>query len=141
MPRLRILTILSAPKLKVLPALGRLELLEELYIDGIDSVKRIGPKISDDDVLDTSGSSSESKGEEIEAHGKKQEKLHLELKKLQKLKEFKPTVVKKENLDAEFKEVANKVGEKWRNLSAKEKKPYEEKYQAEREVYLQIVAK
>ncbi|KAF6150502.1 hypothetical protein GIB67_030303, partial [Kingdonia uniflora] len=29
----------------------------------------------------------------------------------------------------------------WRNLSAEEKKPYEEKYQAEREAYLQIVAK
>ncbi|KAF6172998.1 hypothetical protein GIB67_006374 [Kingdonia uniflora] len=124
------------------------------------------------------------KEEEIEAHGKEQEKLHLELKKLQKLKEFKPTMdlpliqslgekdqqkkvknkkgcpetkrpsppyilfckdqwneVKKENLDAEFKEVTNIVGEKWRNLSAEEKKPYEEKYQDEREAYLQIVAK
>lgn len=30
---------------------------------------------------------------------------------------------------------------KWKNVSAEEKKPYEEKYQAEREAYLQVMAK
>ncbi|KAF6144098.1 hypothetical protein GIB67_007559 [Kingdonia uniflora] len=49
--------------------------------------------------------------------------------------------VKRENLDAEFKDVTNIVGEKWRNLSVEENKPYEEKYQVEREAYLQIVVK
>ncbi|KAF6169340.1 hypothetical protein GIB67_028760 [Kingdonia uniflora] len=53
MPRLRKLTIARAYKLKVLPALGRLESLEELSICGLYSLKRIGPEffgISEDDV-------------------------------------------------------------------------------------------
>ncbi|KAF6140545.1 hypothetical protein GIB67_035572 [Kingdonia uniflora] len=55
MSRLRILTISWATKLKVLPALGRLESLEVLFISSsLDSVKRIGPEffgISYDDVM------------------------------------------------------------------------------------------
>ncbi|KAF6172712.1 hypothetical protein GIB67_010999 [Kingdonia uniflora] len=62
MPRLRILVIHSAHKLKVLAALGRLESLEALTIFGLNSVKRIGPEffgISDEEVMKgTSGSSS-----------------------------------------------------------------------------------
>ncbi|KAF6159032.1 hypothetical protein GIB67_022187 [Kingdonia uniflora] len=53
MPRLQILDIWSSPKLKALPALGRLESLEELDISGLDSLQRIGPEffgISEDDV-------------------------------------------------------------------------------------------
>ncbi|KAF6141732.1 hypothetical protein GIB67_027910 [Kingdonia uniflora] len=62
MPRLRKLTIGRAYKLKVLPALGRLESLEELTISGLHSLKRIGPEffgiLEDDDVMKgTSGSS------------------------------------------------------------------------------------
>ncbi|KAF2313434.1 hypothetical protein GH714_010980 [Hevea brasiliensis] len=49
--------------------------------------------------------------------------------------------VKKENPDAEFKEISNILGSKWKNVSAEEKKPYEEKYQAEKEAYLQVMAK
>ncbi|XP_020224365.1 high mobility group B protein 13 [Cajanus cajan] len=103
-----------------------------------------------------------------------------ELKKLQKLKEFKPTLnlpvlkdneqkkdkkkkgcsekkrpsppyilwmkdqwneIKKTNPEAEFKETSNMLGAKWKTVSAEEKKPYEEKYQAEKEAYLQVVAK
>ncbi|KAI3974877.1 hypothetical protein MKX01_004988 [Papaver californicum] len=124
------------------------------------------------------------KEEELEIKGKEQQKLQVELKKLQKLKEFNPTVslppvqslrekeaeknekkkkkkknpemkkpssayvlwckdqwaeVKKENPDAEFKEVSNILGAKWKNVTEEEKKPYEEKYQADREAYLQIV--
>ncbi|KAF6154309.1 hypothetical protein GIB67_026765 [Kingdonia uniflora] len=62
MPRLRILEICWAPKLKVLPALGRLESLEELTIRELHSLKRIGPEffgISDDDVV-MKGTSGES---------------------------------------------------------------------------------
>ncbi|KAF6159031.1 hypothetical protein GIB67_022186 [Kingdonia uniflora] len=62
MPRLRKLHIGRSYKLKVLPALGRLESLEELTIDGLHSLKRIGPEffgISDEDIVKgTSGSSS-----------------------------------------------------------------------------------
>ncbi|KAL3362408.1 hypothetical protein AABB24_015013 [Solanum stoloniferum] len=47
--------------------------------------------------------------------------------------------VKKANPNAEFKEMANLLGAKWKTISAEEKKPYEEKYQAEKEVYLKIV--
>nr|GMD05543.1 high mobility group B protein 6-like isoform X1 [Ipomoea batatas] len=110
---------------------------------------------------------------------KEQEKLQTELKKLQKIKEFKPNLnfpitkgdkdqekkgkkgndpakkrpatayllwckdqwneVKKENPKAEFKEISNMLAAKWKTISADEKKPYEEKYQSEKEVYLKIV--
>ncbi|ONK81200.1 uncharacterized protein A4U43_C01F26390 [Asparagus officinalis] len=49
--------------------------------------------------------------------------------------------VKTENPDAEFKEISNILGTKWKNLSAEEKKPYEEKYQQEREAYSLIIGK
>ncbi|KAL5552367.1 hypothetical protein UlMin_002543 [Ulmus minor] len=49
--------------------------------------------------------------------------------------------IKKENPEAEFKEISIILGAKWKNVSAEEKKPYEEKYQAEKEAYLQIMAK
>ncbi|KAB5534780.1 hypothetical protein DKX38_017866 [Salix brachista] len=111
-----------------------------------------------------------AKDDEIEMKGKEQEKMKTELKKLQKLKEFKPTMtlpfiqvlnekeqdkkrkkggneikrpcppyslwckdqwneVKKENPDAEFKDISHILGEKWKTITAEEKKPYEEKYQ------------
>ncbi|KAF5753517.1 putative chromatin remodeling & transcriptional activation HMG family [Helianthus annuus] len=119
------------------------------------------------------------KDQELEAHNKEQEKMKMELKKLQKLKEFKPTMtipifqsskdkdqskkkksgqetkkpatpyimwckdhwteVKKENPEAEFSEIANILGAKWKTLTPEEKKPYEEKYQTEKSVYLKIV--
>ncbi|CAH9092839.1 unnamed protein product [Cuscuta epithymum] len=47
--------------------------------------------------------------------------------------------VKKENPKAEFKEVTNLLAAKWKTISAEEKKPYEEKYQSEKEIYLKIV--
>lgn len=49
--------------------------------------------------------------------------------------------MKKENPEAEFKEISNTLGAKWKGLSAEEKKPYEEKYQQEKEAYLQVVGK
>ncbi|KAK4744917.1 hypothetical protein SAY87_011229 [Trapa incisa] len=49
--------------------------------------------------------------------------------------------IKKENPEAEFKEISIVLGAKWKNATAEEKKPYEEKYQAEKEAYLQIIAK
>ncbi|XVF10451.1 hypothetical protein REPUB_Repub07fG0184000 [Reevesia pubescens] len=51
------------------------------------------------------------------------------------------SVVKKENPEADFKEVSNLLGAKWKTVTAEEKKPYEEKYQAEKEAYLQVIAK
>ncbi|XP_020089633.1 high mobility group B protein 6-like [Ananas comosus] len=129
------------------------------------------------------------KEEEIENRGKERERLQAELKKLQKTKEFKPTVsfplvaslrekeeqegnekkkkkkkkkkncaerkkpcpayilwcrdqwneIKRENSEADFKEVSNALGAKWKALGAEEKQPYEDKYQQEKEAYLQIV--
>ncbi|PRQ17472.1 putative chromatin remodeling & transcriptional activation HMG family [Rosa chinensis] len=117
------------------------------------------------------------KEEELEFKGREQDKLHMELKKLQKLKEFKPTMafpiipsqkdkkkkggpemkrpsppyvlwckdqwnqVKQENPEAEFKDISTILGAKWKNVTAEEKKPYEDKYQAEKEAYLQVMAK
>ncbi|XVE58018.1 hypothetical protein DITRI_Ditri04bG0136500 [Diplodiscus trichospermus] len=49
--------------------------------------------------------------------------------------------VKKENPEADFKEVSNILGAKWKTVTAEEKKPYEEKYQTEKEAYLQVIAK
>ncbi|XP_010439134.1 PREDICTED: high mobility group B protein 6-like [Camelina sativa] len=49
--------------------------------------------------------------------------------------------VKKENPEADFKETANILGAKWKSLSAEDKKPYEERYQVEKEAYLQVIAK
>ncbi|OWM70785.1 hypothetical protein CDL15_Pgr014458 [Punica granatum] len=45
-------------------------------------------------------------------------------------------LIKKESLEAEFKEISNILGLKWKNATAEEKKPYEEKYQAEKEAYM-----
>ncbi|THG17871.1 hypothetical protein TEA_016041 [Camellia sinensis var. sinensis] len=44
--------------------------------------------------------------------------------------------IKKANPEAEFKETSIILGTKWKMVSAEEKKPYEEKYQAEKEAYL-----
>ncbi|KAJ6826581.1 high mobility group B protein 6-like [Iris pallida] len=49
--------------------------------------------------------------------------------------------MKKGNPNADFKETSNLLGARWKGLSAEEKKPYEEKYQQEKEAYLQIVSK
>ncbi|MBA0575176.1 hypothetical protein Golob_024885 [Gossypium lobatum] len=49
--------------------------------------------------------------------------------------------IKKENPEADFKEVSNILGAKWKTIMAEEKKPYEEIYRAEKEVYLQAIAK
>ncbi|KAJ0239627.1 High mobility group B protein 13 [Hirschfeldia incana] len=125
------------------------------------------------------------KEEELVTRDAEQEKLKAEVKKLQKMKEFKPNMtfacgqaltqaeqdkankkkkkdcpetkrpsssyilwckeqreeIKKQNPEADFKETAGILGAKWKSLSAEEKKPYEEKYQAEKEAYLQVVAK
>ncbi|MED6170129.1 High mobility group B protein 6 [Stylosanthes scabra] len=116
------------------------------------------------------------KDQELQTRGKEQEKLQTELKKLQKLKEFKPTMnlpllkdnkeqqdkkdkkkrpsapyilwckdqwneIKKTNPEAEFKEISNMLGAKWKTVSAEEKKPYEDKYNAEKEAYMEVMAK
>lgn len=47
--------------------------------------------------------------------------------------------MKKANPDAEFKEISNLLGAKWKTTTAEEKKPYEERYQTEKEAYLKIV--
>ncbi|OVA01925.1 High mobility group box domain [Macleaya cordata] len=142
-------------------------------------------KAKTEELLKNRAEMLKQKEEELEIRGQEQEKLQLELKKLQKLKEFKPTMslplvqslrekeqekkdkskkkknpemkkpspayvlwlkdqwieVKKENPAAEFKEISNRLGAKWKTLSEEDKKPYEEKYQADKEAYLQIVGK
>ncbi|KAJ8615441.1 hypothetical protein MRB53_034813 [Persea americana] len=106
------------------------------------------------------------KDEQLENLGKEQEKLELELNRSRKLKEFKPTLSssfiqeevenkaclqKKKPSSAymlwrkdqwnQLKDICNILGMKWKNLSAKEKKPYEEKHLAEKEFCLQIIRK
>ncbi|KAK8692847.1 hypothetical protein V6N13_070452 [Hibiscus sabdariffa] len=49
--------------------------------------------------------------------------------------------MKKENPEADFKEVSNILGSKWKTVTAEEKKPYEEIYRVEKEAYLQVIAK
>ncbi|KAK6137348.1 hypothetical protein DH2020_028908 [Rehmannia glutinosa] len=132
-----------------------------------------------EEMLKAKEESLKQKEEELETRDREQEKLKIELKKLQKMKEFKPTMmfplglslkdqeqekkdkkksttkkpsppyvlwckdqwneVKKANPQADFKEMSNLLGTKWKTITAEEKKPYEEKYQAEKEAYLKIV--
>ncbi|KAA8528259.1 hypothetical protein F0562_035490 [Nyssa sinensis] len=136
-----------------------------------------------DELLKARDDMLKLKEEELATRGREQDKLQMELKKLQKLKEFKPTMtfpivqslrdkeqdkkekkkkkgcpekkrpsppyilwckdqwneVKKANPDADFKEISNILGTKWKTVSAEEKKPYEEEYQAKKEAYLKIV--
>lgn len=47
--------------------------------------------------------------------------------------------IKKANPEAEFKDISTILGTKWKTVTAEEKKPYEEKYQAEKEAYLKVV--
>ncbi|KAG5539567.1 hypothetical protein RHGRI_019934 [Rhododendron griersonianum] len=47
--------------------------------------------------------------------------------------------IKKANPEAEFKDISIILGTKWKTVTAEEKKPYEEKYQAEKEAYLKVV--
>ncbi|KAK6137300.1 hypothetical protein DH2020_028953 [Rehmannia glutinosa] len=134
-----------------------------------------------EEMLKAKEESLKQKEEELETRDREQEKLKIELKKLQKMKEFKPTMmfplglslkdqeqekkdkkksttkkpsppyvlwckdqwneVKKANPQADFKEMSNLLGTKWKTITAEEKKPYEEKYQAEKEAYLKIVGK
>ncbi|KAG2330404.1 hypothetical protein Bca52824_001584 [Brassica carinata] len=54
-------------------------------------------------------------------------------------RDFKPNM--KENLVSDFKETSNILVAKWKTLSAEDKKPYEVKYQAAKEAYLQVITK
>ncbi|KZV53189.1 high mobility group B protein 6-like [Dorcoceras hygrometricum] len=119
--------------------------------------------------------------ESLKQKDQEQEKLKMEIKKLQKIKEFKPTMalpvgislkgedqekkdkkkanpakkkpsppyvrwckdqwneVKKANPDADFKTMSNLLGAKWKTVTPEEKRPYDETYQAEKEIYLKIM--
>ncbi|XP_030549679.1 high mobility group B protein 6 [Rhodamnia argentea] len=148
------------------------EMMEKLRIEKVKTEEMLKEK---DEML-------KQKEEELEVKGREHEKLQGELKKLQKIKEFKPTMtfpmvqsgrekehekerkkgcperkrpsppyilwckdqwneIKKDNPEAEFKEISNILGTKWKSVTAEEKKPYEEKYQTEKAAYLQIIAK
>ncbi|KAM7257176.1 hypothetical protein ACFE04_012917 [Oxalis oulophora] len=138
------------------------EMLEKMKIE----------KEKTEELLKEKDEMLKEKEEELEIKGK-------ELKKLQKMKEFKPIMnfpifkdaeqdkkkkkadpekkrpatpyiqwckdqwskVKLDNPEAEFKEMSNILGAKWKTVTAEEKKPYEEKYQAEKEAYLQVINK
>lgn len=47
--------------------------------------------------------------------------------------------MKKENPDADFKDISNVLGTKWKALSVEEKKPYIGRYQQEKEAYQEVV--
>ncbi|CAA0809706.1 High mobility group B protein 6 [Striga hermonthica] len=132
-----------------------------------------------EEMLKAKEESLKQKEEELETRDREQEKLKTELKKLQKMKEFNPTVsfpfglslkeqeqdkkdrkksttkkpsppyvlwckdqwneVKKANPEADFKEMSTLLGSKWKAVTDEEKKPYEEKYLAQKEAYLKII--
>lgn len=46
--------------------------------------------------------------------------------------------MKKERPELGFKDISNVLGAKWKNLSAEERRPYDAKYQQEKETYLKI---
>nr|CAB3446318.1 unnamed protein product [Digitaria exilis] len=108
------------------------------------------------------------KEEEIETKEKEQERLQAELRKVQRAKEFKPTVSlplvkslleKDQDVDDKSKKKKGKdkaVPERkkpctayvlwlkdqwteWKALGAEDKQPYEEQYRQEKEAYLQVV--
>ncbi|CAN0862816.1 High mobility group B protein 13 [Linum grandiflorum] len=147
------------------------EMLQQLKLEKEKTEEMLKEK---DEIL-------KAREEELESKGKQQEKMQAELKKLHKLKEFRPNLnfqilkdneqpdekskkkkggsepkkptpayglwckdqwneVKKENPDADFKQMSIILGAKWKTVSAEEKKPYEEKYQIEKEAYLQVAA-
>ncbi|KAH9309548.1 hypothetical protein KI387_037459 [Taxus chinensis] len=135
-------------------------------------------------LLEERDAQLKEKEAELELKDKAQEKLNENLKRLRKLKEFKPAIslpleqslrngelakekkkkkkadpnrqkkpsapyilwvqdqwnqVKSENPNIAFKDMGAILGAKWKALSAEEKKPYEEKYEVEKEAYLQVV--
>ncbi|GER33007.1 high mobility group family protein [Striga asiatica] len=132
-----------------------------------------------EEMLKAKEESLKQKEEELETRDREQEKLKTELKKLQKMKEFNPTMnfsfglsmkeqeqdkkdkkksttkkpsppyilwckdqwneVKKANPEADFKEMSTLLGSKWKAITDEEKKPYEEKYLAQKEAYLKII--
>ncbi|XP_054823545.1 high mobility group B protein 6 [Prosopis cineraria] len=49
--------------------------------------------------------------------------------------------IKKANPEAEFKDISNMLGAKWKTVSEEEKQPYEEKYLIEKEAYLRVITK
>lgn len=49
--------------------------------------------------------------------------------------------IKKANPEAEFKDITNMLGAKWKTISEQEKMPYEEKYVIEKDAYLKAMAK
>ncbi|CAA0820460.1 High mobility group B protein 13 [Striga hermonthica] len=48
--------------------------------------------------------------------------------------------VKKANPEADFKEMSSLLASKWKTVTDEKKKPYEEKYKAEEDAYLKIIA-
>lgn len=48
--------------------------------------------------------------------------------------------IKKANPEAEFKDITNMLGAKWKSISEEEKQPYEERYVIEKEAYLRVIA-
>jgi len=43
-----------------------------------------------------------------------------------------------ENPNATFAEISTIMGDKWKNVSEEERKPYEDRYKVEKDVYLKV---
>lgn len=169
----------------LIPPLVTNSLQEELEAVRIRLQKLNMEKEKTDKLLEERDALLREKEAELQLKAKAQEKLQLELKKLQKLKGFNPVMslplgqslrmselakeeekkkkkkdpnrpkkpspayilwcqeqwnqVKSENPNVLFKDMGAILGSKWKALSAEEKKPYEERYEAEKEAYLQVV--
>ncbi|CAN6585921.1 unnamed protein product [Malus baccata var. baccata] len=74
----------------------------------------------------------------------KQTQPSLKKEKTEELLKEKDEILKIKEKELEmkdFKEVSNILGAKWKNFSPEEKRPYKERYQVEKEAYLQVTAK
>ncbi|CAK9878281.1 unnamed protein product [Sphagnum jensenii] len=147
--------------------------LKQMSIEKEESEARLKLK---EDELQAKAAEAERINEQLKLSDEGKKKLEEKLRKLQKLKEFQPTLVmplpsddmakkKKKNSNrlkkpksafllwskeqrqavseehpnASFAEMSAIMGEKWKSVSEEERKPYLERYQIEKDIYLKLV--
>jgi len=149
--------------------------LKQMSIEKEESEARLKLK---EDELQAKAAEAERINEQLKLSDEGKKKLEEKLRKLQKLKEFQPTLslgvpppsgdmakkkkknsnrlkkpksafllwskeqrqaVSEEHPNASFAEMSAIMGEKWKSVSEEERKPYLERYQIEKDIYLKLV--